>query len=361
VAIILSLTALLAIIGVIIATSPESTATITSLGADLGRDLPGFPADPSLLLRFRWAVAALISLFPAIIGARLPFSALIIFLGTLIFMVAYLLLRILNRNDAPDSNTEEVSIPSVLPFVLLLILTATLLVLGPEFVYLKDNFGQRLNTIFKFYYQAWVMFGVAALFGLDYLLRNFRFSGIVAEGAYVLALIASLLFPYYAVQSRAVEYRGSLASENRQPATLDGLAHLNRYNPDELAAINWLIDTVDGTPVILEAVGGQYTNYGRISASTGLPTVLGWAGHEAQWRGNTPEPGKRGLAVENIYDSQDWEQASTLLDEYEVTFIFLGSLEKSTYSPRAEEVFDRFLELAYENDSVKIYHWAPSS
>ena len=57
-----------------------------------------------------------------------------------------------------------------LPFVLLLILTGLLLTLGPEFVYLRDNFGVRLNTTFKFYYQAWVMFGVAAVFGLDYLL-----------------------------------------------------------------------------------------------------------------------------------------------------------------------------------------------
>ena len=33
-----------------------------------------------------------------------------------------------------------------MPFVLLLILTGVLLTLGPEFVYLRDNFGVRLNT-----------------------------------------------------------------------------------------------------------------------------------------------------------------------------------------------------------------------
>ena len=45
--------------------------------------------------------------------------------------------------------------PGTLPFALLLILTGVLLTLGPEFIYLRDNFGVRLNTTFKFYYQAW--------------------------------------------------------------------------------------------------------------------------------------------------------------------------------------------------------------
>jgi uncharacterized membrane protein len=349
----------MAVLGIIVASSAETVGSISSLATGLGVDLPGMPADPSLLLRVRWAIASVTSLLPAVFGARLPYSALILFLMALIFLVTYILMRVLNRDVDLIPGIEIVSPPKVLPFVLLLILTATLLVLGPEFVYLKDNFGQRLNTIFKFYYQAWVMFGVAALFGLDYLVRNFRISGILATTAYGMALIASLLFPWYAVQSRASEFRGSLASDEQLPATLDGLYHLNRYNPDELEAIGWLRENVEGMPVILEAVGGQYSNYGRISASTGLPTVLGWAGHEYQWRGSTPEPAQRGLAVESIYDGLDWDQAASWLDEYGVTYVYLGSTERNTYSPRAEELFDQFMELAYQNNSVKIYQWAP--
>ena len=35
------------------------------------------------------------------------------------------------------------------------------LVYAPEFVFLRDNFGTRMNTVFKFYYQAWLLFGLA--------------------------------------------------------------------------------------------------------------------------------------------------------------------------------------------------------
>ena len=117
----------------------------------------------------------------------------------------------------------------------------------------------------------------------------------------LLALIIALLFPIYAVNSRAIEFRGPITAEDRQPATLNGLAQINRFNPDEYAAIMWLRENVTGTPVITEAVGGQYSNYGRVSANTGLPTILGWAGHEYQWRGDTPEPAAREPAVATIY------------------------------------------------------------
>ncbi len=387
--ILVGLLLLMTLLGLVIASSDEGLSTVFSLADDLNLSLPDLSTDPSFFLRFRWAVAAVTILLPDLFVARLPHSALVLFLLTLIFVTIYLVMRLLDRDLEPlalETKGEElesdaaveleshedqqpqhepiyepprVSLPAVLPFVLLLVLTGTLLVLGPEFIYLKDNFGQRLNTIFKFYYQAWVLFGVAALFGLDYLLRNFKIVGIIAAAGYGAALVVSLLFPYYAIQSRAVEYRGALASEDRAPATLDGLSHIGRYNPDELEAIAWLRTNVSGTPVILEAVGGQYTGFGRISANTGLPTVLGWAGHEYQWRGSTPEPAQRGSAVAAIYDGLDWEQIEALLEEYDVTYIYLGALERNTYGSRAEELFDLNLNLAYQNDSVKIYQWTP--
>ena len=419
--IIIALVLMILFFGLMIATSDESLPTIYSLADDLGRSLPELPLDPSSFFRFRWAVAAITTLLPPILVARVPHSALIVVLAIEILIAVYLIIRLLDRdfdplsrnqlsdqlptpemtpsaitpsemtssemiesatdseeqaidqppadeNTSPDPLTSEqqsarnrLSLPTVLPFVFLLVLTGVLLVLGPEFVYLKDNFGQRLNTIFKFYYQAWVLFGIAALFGLDYLLRNFRLAGILTTSAYGVVLLASLLFPYYAVQSRAAEYRGSTASESRAPATLDGLAYIERYNPDELEAITWLDNNADGKAVVVEAVGGQYTNYGRISANTGIPTLLGWAGHEYQWRGSTAEPAVRGSAVEIIYDGLDWEHITALLDEYDVSYIFLGSLERSTLTPRAEESFDQHLDLAFENESVKIYRWTPSN
>jgi uncharacterized membrane protein len=274
-------------------------------------------------------------------------------------LLIYLIVLLLDRQKQDDSGEGPGWSNSTLPFVLLLIGMAVILSLGPEFVYLKDNFGQRLNTIFKFYYQSWLLFGVAAVFSLHFLLRYFRTAGVIVTGIYGLALFFSLLFPWYAVQSRAVEYRGSVTAADRQPPTLDGLAFMRRFNPSDYEAILWLRENVDGAAVIAEAVGGQYSGYGRVSASTGIPTVLGWAGHEYQWRGATPEPAQREPVIRDIYSPGSWETTAELLNTYDIEYIYVGPLEKSTYDPRIDEKFERNLEVVYRNDSVSIYRWNP--
>jgi uncharacterized membrane protein len=203
------------------------------------------------------------------------------------------------------------------------------------------------------------MFGAAALVGLGYLWREAKAAGAIASTGYGLMLLVALLFPFYGVQSRAAEYRGDAAAETRQPATLNGLAQVERFNPDEYEAIMWLRENVAGTPTIVEAVGGQYSGYGRIAANTGIPTILGWAGHEYQWRGSdTPEPGQRDPAVREIYMSNNWDDTAVLLNRYNVEYIIVGGLELSTYGP---QIIDKFggLDVAFNNNSIVIYHWAP--
>ena len=267
-------------------------------------------------LAFGWGLRAVVAVLPLWLAARLASPwLLLVLVGLLALVVMALRSGVEERRDPQITQISQIEEKETaygtdgghgtLPFALLLILTGLLLTLGPEFVYLRDNFGVRLNTTFKFYYQAWVMFGVAAVFGLDYLLslrRNTaeRLAGGAATVAYVALLAVGLLFPVYAVQSRALEYRGAardVAGEplERQPATLDGLAALRRFNPSEYEALVWLMDNAvtpgEPPPVVLEAVGGQYSAYGRVAANTGLPTVLGWPGHEWQWRGSDhPEP-----------------------------------------------------------------------
>jgi uncharacterized membrane protein len=259
-----------------------------------------------------------------------------------------------------------------LPFALLMVFTGILLTLLPEFVYLRDNFGVRLNTTFKFYYQAWVMFGVAGVFAIDYLwqmwhARSHQAVPALTTAAYVISLGVALLFPIYAVRSRAIEFRGppmpaAGQSEARRPATLNGLAHVQRFNPAEYDAIMWLRQNVNGTPVILEAVGGQYSEFGRVSANTGLPTLLGWPGHEWQWRGSDhPEPGQRDPLVRAIYSEPDLSNVTSWLDQYGVEYIYAGDLEANTYGATGLEKFHERLAVAYANDRVTIYHWQPSA
>jgi uncharacterized membrane protein len=132
-----------------------------------------------------------------------------------------------------------------------------------------------------------------------------------------------------------------------------------RNNPDEYAALMWLRENVAGTPVILEAVGGSYTHYGRVSAGTGLPTVLGWPGHQHQWRGSTMEPARREPSVETIYSQPDWAQVVDLLNRYQVSYIYVGDLERSSYGVDGLEKFEQFLTVAYTNGGVTIYKWQP--
>jgi uncharacterized membrane protein len=135
------------------------------------------------------------------------------------------------------------------------------------------------------------------------------------------------------------------------------MAYMERSHPADYAAIRWLQENVSGTPVILEAVGGQYSWGGRISAHTGLPTVLGWAGHELQWRGPTPEPAIREPDIEKLYTSPVWHETRTLLDKYRIEYVVVGPLELSTYGQSAFVKFDRALETVFQADGVKIYRW----
>ena len=237
-------------------------------------------------------------------------------------------------------------------FALIMIGTGLLLTFVVEFVYLRDTFGTRMNTIFKFYYQAWVLLGLASAYGVWYVLENWseRRPG---QGRYVfgvgcvLLLAASLIYTVTAGYSRAGGFKG-------QP-TLDGLAYVRRHEPDEYAAIQWLNAHGAGNPVIVEAVGGSFTTFARISSRTGLPTVLGWSGHELQWRGSGEEAARRERDVDEIYGGQDLQRTVELLEKYDVTYVYVGPLERGKYSVASLEKFDTLLDVAFQQGAVTIY------
>ena len=367
------------LLGIIVASSVEGAGRIIGLANEIGIILP---ERPESTVAFGWGSSAVFAMLPAILGAKLTYPGVTLLLATLLGLVVMVWQGMFEKSGTQRGTEEEISpphpltpsplrsnMPSPLPFALLLIATGALLTIGPEFVYLRDNFGTRMNTMFKFYYQAWVLFGVAGLFGLSYLWLAARESSrkLVPAGVtvvYTAVFIGTLLFPYYAVQTRAAEFRGPVDSANRQPPSLNGLAQTAAFNPDEYAAIMWLRDNVEGTPTIVEAVGGQYSAYGRISASTGLPTLLGWAGHQYQWRGyTTPEPAQRDPMVQDIYTLPGWDNnnIANRLTEYGVDYIYVGNLERSTYGldgrlPGSGK-FNEQLEIAYQNGSVTIYRW----
>jgi len=275
-----------------------------------------------------------------------------LFLALLIAWVVALLWRRLQAGKAgEDIPMGRIAEPSTL-FVLLIIATALLLTLSVEFVYLKDTFGTRMNTVFKFYYQAWILLALASAYGVYYIAKRARGLGRALFLAGFVALVAlGMVYPLAAGFDKA----GGFAP---QP-TLDGLAYTRQHSPDEYAAVQWLNENVSGTPVILEVTGGSFTEYGRVSSRTGLPTLLGWGGHELQWRGNYDEPGRREPDINAIYSSTDVQQILTLFEKYGITYVYVGSLERGKYNPAALAKFDRFMDVAFQQGNVTIYERRP--
>ncbi len=336
-------------LGWVVASSPQGAGQVGALAEALNITLPA-QLDPSVGGRVSWGFRAVARLAPAILARRFALPGLILLLSALLGLTVMAAAAILNRPAEQNRAERGESKPSpALPFVLLMVLTGLLLAIAPEFLYLRDNFGQRINTIFKFYYQAWALFGIAALFALDYLWRREKFLGKIAAAGYLAMFSVSLVYPFYGVQSRAREFAGS--------PTLNGMAHIQLFNPEEYEAILWLRDNAPTGSVVLEATGGQYSDYARVSANSGLPTLLGWLGHELQWRGySNPEPGRRSPIISQLYQSTNWNERQRLLDEFEVDYIFVGGKERIDFG-NDFTLFDEHLPVVFANNTVIIYRW----
>ncbi len=232
-------------------------------------------------------------------------------------------------------------------FILVLVLTGTALTLVPEFFYLIDQFGWRMNTIFKFYFEAWIVWSLAAAFGSIILWKSIqmRAGRFIFGFAWFISIAAGLAYPSFALPETTNNFRPSRL-------TLDGLDYFNSSRSGEAAAIDWLKNAPYGT--IVEAVGGSYSEFERVSVQTGFPTVLGWPGHESQWRGGGEEMGTREGDVQTLYRSMSWEEAREILQRYGIRYIFIGSLERSSLRV-AEEKFAANLPIVFQNDTVTIY------
>lgn len=251
-----------------------------------------------------------------------------------------------NPGRAGDNPASEKTAYAVESFILILALVGVLLTIFPEYLYLRDQFGTRMNTIFKFYYQAWILWGIAAAAGSAILFKKLHGWRMVAfQVSWVVVLFAGLVYPSLMLWNKTNRF-------NMQEWTLDGNAYFQRYYPGDHAAILWLQQAPLG--VITEAVGGSYTDYARVSTRSGQPTVLGWPGHESQWRGGGEEMGSRYSDIQLLYETVDWGEASRLLARYNVKYVYVGNLERSSYKVN-EDKFKLMLTIVYGNEDVTIY------
>jgi YYY domain-containing protein len=247
---------------------------------------------------------------------------------------------------------EEVALSG--RFLLVLCLLALLALLGCELIHIRDYYGppiQRRMTIFKLYFLAWGWLGLV----VPYALQRIALSRVpLAVRCAVLAPFAAL-----AVCSLAAPYE--VVRQARSPFVrdvgLDGQAYLARAHPEEHRALGWLQREVAGTPAIVEAHGEPYGYYFRVSANTGLPTILGSVEHERTVYGRSAlaeEMQRRIADIREIYENEDSATAQTLLERYGVEYVFVGVLERNKYRVALDKFEKEPFTKVYD-DEVLIY------
>jgi uncharacterized membrane protein len=230
-----------------------------------------------------------------------------------------------------------------LPFLLLMVFLGGLMVLAPEFVFLGDVFGSRMNTIFKFYYQAWVLWSLVAAFGFVTIFSEARaLFGWLTKTALLLVLVMGLAYPILSLPNRANYFQDE--------PNLDASAYLTYYVPDDAAAIRFLTDQPFG--VVAEAsTNDSYTEYARMATHSGLPNIMGWGGHQLQWRGGSQAFAGRQEDIRLLYEMPSWEKTSEILARYNVRYVVLGGLERRTYQVY-EPKFANLPEIFRSGDTV---------
>lgn len=286
-------------------------------------------------------------LFKAALLRRLGnIGSLITLFAILVPSVAFLATQCDTQTISSSTNTRQ---PPFITrnFVFLLITLGGILVLAPDFLYLRDQFGWRINTIFKFYYQAWILWSLAAAFGIAVLLQSLHgVANVIFRVVIGLTLILALIYPILGIWTKTNKFAPYLGY------TLDDFDRVIRETPDDATAINWLKTAPEG--VVAEAIGGSYSNYARISTYTGQPTVLGWPGHEDQWRGSHAPQGTREEDIKTLYTTSDWNLADEIIQKYNIRYIYIGSLERTSMQVR-EEKFISHLKPVFQQGSVVIY------
>ena len=257
-------------------------------------------------------------------------------------------------------------------FALLFAFVAVGITAGTELVFIKDFYQggghRRFNTVFKFYMQAWFLFSIASAF----LVANRFKVRKIGPSSSKLRLISgcgrwlwNILFIFLLAGSFIFTVQGPRARRHHDeyaridlPMTLDGLAYMKAGSrQNEYRAIRWINDNISGYPTVLEASKKDYLyDYGRVSANTGLQSVLGWWSHVDQ-REYSIDSRIIKMDIQEIFSGDDIPKTLELLRKYNVEYIFVGITEMRDY-PECKEKFSLltdYMTPVYTNPDVVIF------
>ena len=248
---------------------------------------------------------------------------------------------------------KSITLPDL--FAVIMGLCAIGLVLIPELVYVRDIYEKRnarANTMFKLTYQAYIMFGMTMLYAIFRLLiigKNRILKAVSVIGlilfVWTCGYFGNSVHSWFGEVWKPSQYKG-----------LNATAFLETDFFEDVGGIRWLKEHIEDSPVVLEANGDSYSEYERVSAMTGLPTVMGWYVHEWLWRGNLADINARIADIESIYTSTDEAQVRKLLEQYDVSYVFVGSCERKKYGEKLNnDILKKLGEVVYQDEEWQTY------
>lgn len=274
--------------------------------------------------------------------------------------------RLFPRQLKSEQSDDGVSYAPATGFALMLIGVGLSLTFIPEFVYLRDNFGTRMNTVFKFYYQAWIVVSIGTAYGLyvvfaDRQARPVAFPVKVLAGlVLVIVLFLGAWYPVLGIYNRMFVETGRRLADSPAPLTLDGGRNAVSVSQDDYNVLMCLNDLVEGDDVVVgEATGGSYDiqGSGRVGGLTGLPVVIGWQPHEGQWRGTSYNAvvGSRPQDIQRLYEDLRYDIVQEIIVRYGIDYIIYGTAERNHYGSAGDEKFQDQLDVVCESGDSRIY------
>ena len=265
-----------------------------------------------------------------------------------------------------------------------MVVMAMALAAGVDIFTVKDDIG-RMNTVFKFYLQAWILLAMASAYFLWFLavagklsLRDVRAPRGVWMAGLAVFVIGVMIYPVLGTRDRnseRFEFSG---------LALDGMTYMESvtYNDHEgpltlqydFDAITWMQENIEGSPVIIEGLSDQYRWGNRVSIYTGLPSVIGWDWHQRQQRvGYASTVSARRVEVDRFFDTTLRQTAIFTLDKYGVKYVYIGEMERAKYPENGLNKFETMdingLEQVYPTSEmisdgidtpVVIYEYTPT-
>jgi YYY domain-containing protein len=236
-------------------------------------------------------------------------------------------------------------------FSAILMFFSFILIIFCELVYLKDIYGQdyqRTNTVFKFYYQFWVLSSIWMTYFVYKISQNKDWISRVFLVIYFLILSVNISYIYWGFKQSAGDFS--------QKPTLNGIRFIQENNPDKHESILWIRDNISGQKVIAEKPGTSFTEDSRISTFTGNLTPLGWHNHEWVWRGNKQleKISERKTDMDNLFSATDIEIAKSIIKKYQINYIYLGSDEKAAYTINSDSILYKLGDIIFQKGSSEL-------